>query len=160
MIMKSEKPLINKDYLLFKTPGKGGWTFIEIPEIPMPKTSFGMLKVKGFIDNYELSGIHLMPIGNGYIGLSVNAEIRKKIKKQAGDTVHLILFEDKTTEVIPDEFLLCLEYEEEALERFKTYTNGQKKAFIDWIYAAKTEQTQAERIAKVITMILAGEKLY
>ncbi|MCS2893650.1 hypothetical protein NXY11_05825 [Parabacteroides faecis] len=27
-----------------KIEGKGGWSFVEIP---MPKTSFGMLKVKG-----------------------------------------------------------------------------------------------------------------
>ena len=44
----------------------------------MPKTPFGMLKVKGKIDNYEFSNVHLMPIGNGHIGLAVKSEIRKK----------------------------------------------------------------------------------
>lgn len=53
--MKTLKPLVDKNYLLQKFEGKGGWTFAEIPEIPMPKTSFGMLKVKGKIDNYEFS---------------------------------------------------------------------------------------------------------
>ena len=38
--MNTEKPLVDKDYILFKIGGKGGWTFVEIPEIPMPKTSF------------------------------------------------------------------------------------------------------------------------
>ncbi|WP_308601577.1 YdeI/OmpD-associated family protein [uncultured Dysgonomonas sp.] len=158
--METETPLVDKDYLLLKTEGKGAWTFVEIPEIPMPKTSFGMLKVKGKIDDYEFSNTHLMPIGNGHVGLAVRAEIRKKIKKQAGDIVHIIIYEDKTSLIIPQELLLCLEYEDGVLEKFRTYTGGQKKAFINWINSAKTEQTKADRIAKAISMIQKGEKFY
>lgn len=97
-----EKLLTDKDYVLFKTEGKGGWTFAEIAEIPMPKTSFGMLRVKGRIDDYEFSNVHLMPIGNGRIGLAIKSEIRKKIKKQAGDSVHIVLYEDNTPTEIPE----------------------------------------------------------
>ena len=158
--MEIETPLVDKDYLLLKTEGKGAWTFIEIPEIPMPKTSFGMLKVKGEIDDYAFSNTELMPIGNGHVGLAVRAEIRKKIKKQAGDIVHIIIYEDKTSLIIPQELLLCLEYEDGVLEKFEMYTDGQKKAFINWINSAKTEQTKADRIAKTISMIQKGEKFY
>ncbi|SCD21979.1 Hypothetical protein PSM36_3190 [Proteiniphilum saccharofermentans] len=84
--MGTEKPLVNRSYLLQKFEGKGGWTYVEIPEIPMPKTSFGMLKVKGKIDDYEFSNVHLMPLGNGNIFIAVKSGIKKKIKKQAGDT--------------------------------------------------------------------------
>ena len=158
--MESEKPLVDKDCLLFKTEGKGGWTFVEIPEIPMSKTSFGMLKVKGKIDDYEFSNVHLMPIGNGHLGLAVKAEIRKKIKKQAPDTVHIIIYEDKTPLIIPEELLQCMEYEDGVLEKFESYTDGQKKAFVDWINSAKNEQTQVDRIAKTIVMVQKGEKFY
>ncbi|MDU1890402.1 MAG: YdeI/OmpD-associated family protein [Dysgonomonas sp.] len=158
--METEKPLVDKDYSLFKTEGKGGWTFAEIPEIPMPKASFGMLKVKGKIDNYEFSNVHLMPLGNGHLGLAVKSEIRKKIKKEAPDTVHIILYEDKTPLIIPEELLLCMEYEDGVLEKFETYSDGQKKAFIDWINSAKTEQTKVDRIAKTIVMIQNNEKFY
>lgn len=158
--METEKPLIDKDYLLLKTEGKGAWTFVEIPEIPMSKTPFGMLKVKGKIDDYVFSNTHLMPMGNGHVGLTVRAEIRKKIKKQAGDIVHITIYEDKTSLIIPQELLLCLEYEDGVLEKFGVYTNGQKKAFVNWINSAKTEQTKADRIAKTITMIQKGEKFY
>lgn len=156
--MKKEKPLVDKDYLLFKTEGKGGWTFVEIPEIPMPKSSFGMFKVKGKIDDHEFSNINLMPIGNGNIGLAVKSEVRKKIKKQAGDIVHITIYEDKSLLIIPEELLLCMEYEDGILEKFKNYSDGQKKAFVDWINSAKTEQTKAERIAKTIIMIQDGMK--
>lgn len=158
--MESEKPLVDKNYLLFKTEGKEAWTFVEISEIPMPKTSFGMLKVKGRIDDYEFSNVHLMPIGNGHVGLAVKSEIRKKIKKRAGDTVHITIYEDKTSLIIPEELLLCMSYEDGASEKFETYTNGQKKAFIDWINSAKTEQTKIDRIAQTILKVKKGEKFY
>jgi hypothetical protein len=32
-----EKPLVNKKYKLQKFPGKGGWTYAMIPEIPQDK---------------------------------------------------------------------------------------------------------------------------
>ena len=158
--MKTEKPLVDKDYVLFKIEGKGGWTFVEIPEIPMPKTSFGMLKVKGQIDDYEFSNLNMMPIGNGNIGLPIRSEIRKKIKKEAPDTVHITLYEDKAPLIIPEELLTCMKYEDEVLQKFEAYSDGQKNAFIDWINSAKTEQTKVERIAKTIVMVLNGDKFY
>lgn len=158
--METEKPLVEKDYLLQKFEGKGGWTYVEIPEIPMPKTSFGMLKVKGKIDDYEFSNSHLMPLGNGSIFLAVKTEIRKKIKKQAGDTVHIILYNDKTSLIVSEELLLCMEDENGVLEKFENYSEGQKKAFVNWINSAKTEQTKADRIAKTIDMVQKGGKFY
>lgn len=158
--METEKPLVDKNYLLQKFEGKGGWTYVEIPEIPMPKSSFGMLKIKGKIDDYEFSNGHLMPLGNGNVFLAIKSEIRKRIKKEAPDIVHIVLYEDKTPLIIPEELLLCMEYEDGILEKFETYSDGQKKAFIDWINSAKTEQTKADRIAKAIVMIQNGEKFY
>jgi len=155
-----EKPLVDKKYLLQKFEGKGGWTYAEIPEIPMPKTSFGMLKVKGKIDNYEFSNIRLMPLGNGHLMLAVKSEIRKKIKKQVGDTVHLIIYEDNMPTKIPEELILCMQYEEGIYEKFETYSDAEKNAFINWIYSAKTEQTKADRIVKTIKMIQNDEKYY
>ncbi len=155
-----EKPLVDKDYVLQKFEGKGGWTYVEISEIPMPKTSFGMLKVKGKIDNYEFSNVRLMPLGNGHLMLVVKSEIRKKIKKQAGDTVHIVISEDNMPTEIPEELILCMKYEDGILEKFETYSDSEKKTFIDWIYSAKTEQTKVDRIAKTIIMIQKGEKFY
>jgi lincosamide nucleotidyltransferase A/C/D/E len=81
-----EKPLVNKEYLLEKFPGKGGWTYTVIPEIPPDKKApFGWVKVRGSIDGFEISKYHLMPSGKGDLILFAKSEIRKKIKKQAGD---------------------------------------------------------------------------
>jgi hypothetical protein len=34
-----EKPLVNKKFLLKKFPGKGGWTFVELPEVTKSKSN-------------------------------------------------------------------------------------------------------------------------
>ena len=57
-------------------------------------TPFGWVKVRGFIDEFELKQYKLMPMGAGKLFLPVNAAIRKKIKKQAGDTVKIVLYPD------------------------------------------------------------------
>ena len=158
--MKTEKPLVDKDYQLQRPEYKGAITYVEIPEIPMTKAPFGMLKVKGKIDDYEFSGVHLMPLGNGNLVLAVKSAIKKKIKKEAPDTVHVTIYEDNTPLIIPEELLLCMEDEDGVSEKFENYNDGQKKAFIDWINSAKTDQTKAERIAKTIVMVQNGEKFY
>ncbi|SHE79244.1 YdeI/OmpD-associated family protein [Dysgonomonas macrotermitis] len=158
--MEIEKPLVDKDYQLQKPDYKGSVTYVEIPEIPMAKAPFGMLKVKGKIDDYEFSNVHLMPLGNGNLVLPVKSAIKKKIQKEAPDTVHVTIYEDKTPLIIPEELILCMKYEDGVLEKFENYSDGQKKAFVDWINSAKTEQTKADRIAKSIIMLQKGEKFY
>ncbi|SBW07398.1 YdeI/OmpD-associated family protein [uncultured Dysgonomonas sp.] len=158
--MQTEEPLVDKVYQLQKEDCKGGCTYIEIPEILMPKTPFGMLKVKGKIDDYKFSKVHLMPLGNGNLVMAVKAAIKKKIKKEAPDSVHLTIYEDKTPLIIPEELRLCMEDVEGVSDKFESYSDGQKKSAIDWINSAKTEQTKAERIAKTIIMVQNGEKFY
>ncbi len=53
--MNNQKPIVNAQYLLKKFPGKGGWTYIEIPEVKQNISNpSGWVKVKGLIDNYEI----------------------------------------------------------------------------------------------------------
>lgn len=100
-----------------------------------------------------------MPMGNGQLFLPVKAEIRKKIKKQAGDYVTVILYLDDTPVELPEELKLCLQNEPNAYETFCSYTDGEQKAFIDWIYSAKKEETKVERIVKTLKKLEKGEHL-
>lgn len=157
--MDGDKPLVDKEYLLEKFPGKGGWTFAKLPEVPSSKHSpFGWVRVRGKIDDFEIKNYNLMPMGNGHLFLPVRAEIRKKIKKGAGDYVRVTLFADNLPTEIPDELQACLQDEPKALEGFLTYTNAEQKAFIQWIYSAKTDDTKVERIAETIDKLLKGQK--
>lgn len=155
------KPLVNKKYLLEKFHGKGGWTYARIPEIIQDKNSpFGWVKVKGTIDGHEIKKYHLMPMGNGKLFLPVKAEIRKKIKKDEGDYVHVILYPDNDPLHVPDEMLICLQDEPAALNFFNSLSESERKFYIDWIYSAKRQETKVDRLAKAINRLMNGLKLY
>lgn len=160
--MSKVKPLVDKSCLLEKYPGKGGWTYAAIPEVLQNKNNpFGWVKVKGTIDGYELKNYKLMPMGNGRLFLPVKAEIRKKIGKQKGDYVHIILYADDSMLKIPQEILECFEDEpKRVLETFLSFTEGEQKAYLDWIYEAKTEDTKADRILKMMERLKKKRKFH
>lgn len=146
-----EKPLIDKEYVLQKFPGKGGWTYAEIPEVAQDRRSpFGWVKVKGSIDSYSFRNYRLQPMGNCKLFLPVKAEIRKKIGKQEGNRVHIVLYADNDPVEIPGELLLCLQDNPVAHQTFLGYTDAEQKAFIDWIYSARTDDTKVERIVRLL----------
>lgn len=159
--VNKQKPLVKKHYLLEKYHGKGGWTYARIPEIEMDKqTPFGWRKVRGTIDGFEISKYHLMPMGDGFLFLPVRAEIRKKIKKEAGDTVFVELYQDTEPLEVPEEWLLCLSDEPEALRFFNSLSESEQKYYIQWIYAAKKEETKINRMAKAVSRLKRNLKLY
>lgn len=154
------KALVDKEYLLEKFPGKGGWTFARIPEILQDKkASFGWVTVKGSIDDYKINHYKLMPMGNGSLFLPVKASIRKVIGKKEGDLIRVILFPDNDLFSIPPEILDCLRDEPVAYTHFASMTISQQKQYIDWIYEAKKESTRIDRIATAIHRISNGLKL-
>ena len=157
--MGKQKPLVNDNFLLERFPGKGGWTYTQLPGIPRNKNvPFGFVRVRGTIDGVEIKGYNMMPMKNGNLFLPIKAALRKVIRKEKGDYVHVILYADNLPTELPEELKLCLEDEPAAYKAFQACTESEKKAFIDWIYSAKTEQTKADRIAEMIRKLLTGEK--
>lgn len=154
----NETPIVDKQYLLQKMPGKGGWTFAAIPEILQDKHAhFGLVKVRGTVDEYEISNYHLMPMGNGVLFLPVKAEIRKMIGKNEGDWVHIKLYSQNLPSVVPEDFLLCLKDEPTAHKKFNTLTQKEQNAIIDWIYSVKNDETKVERIVQTIDKLSIKE---
>lgn len=148
------KPLVDKKYLLERIPGKYGWTYAAIPEILQSKNNpFGWVRVKGSIDGYEINAYHLMPMGNGQLFLPVKTAIRKKIGKQKGDWVHVILFPDDAPFETPQELLDCLQEDQTALDNFLKLTDAARKAEIEFIYSAKREETKIARIALLMNKL-------
>lgn len=155
------KPLVDKEFLLQKFPGKGGWTYAAIPEILQNKNNpFGWVQVKGRIDNFELKRYKLMPMGNGQLFLPVNAAIRRKIGKAEGDLVHITLFADHSFKALPAELFACFNNEPPALlSTFKSFKQGEQQAYLDWIYNAKTEQAKADRIILMMKKLEQKKRL-
>ena len=155
-VTSNEKPLIDQDYLLQKIEGKGGWTYAAIPEILQDKHAyFGWVKVRGTIDDYEIANYHLMPMGNGVLFLPVKAEIRKKIGKKEGDSVHVTLYSQELPTVVPEDFLLCLQNEPVAYQKFQQLSESEQQNMMDWIYSARRDEQKVERIAQTLDKLLS-----
>lgn len=143
---------IEGTFILQKFPGKGGWTYASIPEIePDKNTPFGWVRVSGFIDDHQLDRYKLMPRGDGTLFLGVKATIRKKIKKEAGDSVYIKLRIEESLTELPDELKECLEMESsDLLKKFQDIPPFEQKALINWVYDAKTEDEKAIRIVDLM----------
>ncbi|HLP55005.1 MAG TPA: YdeI/OmpD-associated family protein [Fluviicola sp.] len=151
----AEKPLIDGDYLMERYPGKGGWTYVVLPGVPRErKTPFNWTTVRGRIDAYELEHYTLMPIKGGGLFLPVKAEIRKKIKKEAGDTVRVVLYPETRPLGVPEEWIECMKLQPPAYERFSALSQSAQKQLINWIYEAKTEETKVKRMAEGIERLV------
>lgn len=157
----SEKPLVDKEYLLEKMDCKASWTYTVIPEIaPDPHSPFGFVRVKGSIDSIPISNYHLMPgdKGSGVVFLSVKAELRKKLGKGAGDTVRIVLWLDDDPPEVPEELRLCIADDAAAAEFFASLGESQQQAYVKWVYSAKTERIRVERMAKTVAALSARLK--
>lgn len=158
--MTRMKPLIDKIYSLERFEGKGGWTYIRIPPEDLDQVvNSGKLKVKGYIDTYAIENYRPMPWEGAYL-LPLKAEIRKVIKKRAGDKVRLILYPDTTSLKIPDELIQFLQDEPEAALFFESLSESEQKYYIQWIYSAKRESTRMDRLTKTILRLLKQEKFH
>ncbi|ULQ55788.1 YdeI/OmpD-associated family protein [Flavihumibacter rivuli] len=146
-----QKPILHKKVQLEKFPGKGGWTYARIPEILQdPHSPFGWVRVNGSIDGVELQHYHLMPMGNGQLFLPVKSAIRKKIKKEAGDWIEVILYADTNSIDVPPDFLECLQDEPAALAFFQSLPETEQLQWIKWIGAVSLEEKRIERMAKAV----------
>jgi hypothetical protein len=147
------------NYRLEKFPGKGGWTYAAIPEIEADKKNpFGWVTVSGKIDAFEIKKYKLMPMGNGRLFLPVKSEIRKKIGKEAGDIVRVVLTRDETPLEIPDELMACFKLEPaNVYHTFIKSSESKRKFYLDWIYTAKSEDVKAERILTMMKKLSLGD---
>jgi hypothetical protein len=155
-----QKLLIDSHFLLQKFPGKGGWTYAEIPDVSQHrKTGFGWMKVSGTVDGFAIKDYNLAPMGQGRMFLPVKAEIRKAIKKEEGDTVHIVLYADIEPISAEDDFEICLADEPKAQKFYQSLTAAEKISTKTWVNSAKNSDIKVERIAKVIDYFLMGKKV-
>lgn len=160
-MMSDKEPIIQGKFTMQKMPMKGGWTYVLLPP-KHHKTGlpFGWFVVKGSIDDVELNQYKLWPTADNKLFLPINAQIRKKIKKGEGDTVEIVLHEDQSEVMIPDDFLLCLNESPLAKHHFEKMSSTSQKQYIDYVFSAKSMKTKAHRLTKTIQKLEKGLKYH
>jgi hypothetical protein len=137
---------------------KTGWSYISITADlarqlkPNNKKSF---RVRGMLDGLAVSGMALMPMGEGDFIMALKTELRKALRKNSGAMLTVSLEEDVDYKVdLPDELRECFDFEPEALDFFNSLAKSHREYFIKWINGAKTSETRNKRIVNTVNAML------
>lgn len=132
---------------------KSGWTYLEVPGKIASKISPGSKKsfrVKGLIDSVKISGVSVLPMGDGNFIIAVNGDLRKKLRKTSGANVDVALEQDLEQYKINEELIACLADEPAAKAAFEKMPPSHQRYYSKWIESARTESTRIKRIASAV----------
>lgn len=126
--------------------------YIEFPY--NVETAFGKkgrIKVKVMFDDFEYRG-SMVRMGHPCHIIGLNKKVREAISKSPNDIVHVIVVEDIEDRLveIPLDFTNAMLMHAGANEKFHSLSYTLRKEYVEWINAAKKQQTRINRIERCI----------
>ncbi|GAB2625410.1 hypothetical protein GCM10027035_21330 [Emticicia sediminis] len=127
-------------------------SYCDIPFNVLETFGKKRLKIKAIIDTVEYRGL-LTPMGGKY-GLFMNKEVRDKVGKTYGESVHVSIEEDTEPRVveIPKDLLEAM-LAADVKPFFDSLSFTHQKEYAQWILDAKKEETRQNRLVKAIGMM-------
>lgn len=139
--------------------GDGNKAGIEIPEDVIEGLGAGKRPPVVVTMNGQSYRSSIAVMGGKFM-VGVSSANRELTGAAAGDTVEVGLELDTEPRVmeVPDDLAAALEAEPEAKAFYATLNYSSQRRYVEPIGDAKTEETRARRIAKVVADLKAGKK--
>ncbi len=138
---------------------KTGWTIAHMPDAVYKKfkrPDKKEFRVKGFIDDVAVDKLVVYPIGGGRFIIALNAALRKKLGKEAGDKVAFKLELDAAGGLRSPEMIEALKEDGVAWMAFQALNVSHQNYFHRYVATAKRADTKAGRIVETILALHKG----
>ncbi len=137
-----------------KSAGKGALCVLVSKDFPMRENRWSYpagFYVKGKIDWYHVKMVRLIKLEDGSFLFPVPTDIRRKMKKKAGDGVNLDIHKDRLYYGMHPDFMMVFFKESGEATNFYVFLSDiDKHRYHEWIWKARTDDERVNRIAKVI----------
>ncbi|MEM0898885.1 MAG: YdeI/OmpD-associated family protein [Pseudomonadota bacterium] len=125
-------------------------------EKALPFDVYPRLRVEGEIADVPVRGAW-MPVGDGRRYFIVSPEVKKQTGFDVGDLVEMrFRIDDQDHVDVPRALQIALDGNAEANAAWEALTAGKKRMFTFHVASAKTEPTEARRVAEAIEAIGRG----
>jgi hypothetical protein len=143
---------------VIENAGEGG-AFVTVPFDVEKAFGKKRVKVKAAINGVPYRG-SLVRMGGPSHMLVVLKEIREKIGKSFGDEVEIVVEEDTEPRLVqvPADMEAALKHNPKAEAAFQQLSYSHQKEYVQWIEAAKREETRQKRIGQFIEMLEQGKR--